>query len=395
MPASNGSVRLLRSTVRCDPAEYYSVEPAFVNSQLLCLEHSSFSRRKRVPLFHHFLDLPPEIRLEIYSYFARTPLPQEYAYDWKTLSWPDEESWNRQPPMKDAYDQEKEAIRATQNSLLLANRQIGTEFAPMFYRCTIIDVHAMLSPSHNPWYVRRPQPASRQPKKKEEAISNKDIKDIVTRATALDFESKYLSKLQPYKISNIRTIHYDASIWDGIRIWHPAKFNFSTERPGFRTDDTITNIDFDGLIELAGVLNRYKESLTSLELLELYGVSDEQLTAAEPIPMASSSDPQEVWRVASEQARWERVEDIFVKTFDKVGAPKAPLSGWQITRRVTLMPCSSPPIRHHCCIDDVGVVFLNPRAQVCYGTVDDSSSSPATAATPIIQLEYSKDWPTQ
>ena len=157
--------------------------------------------------FKYLLDLPYEIRHQIYSYFVQ-----------RTES---------------SDPRNVKAISKSRKSLLSVCHQVHREFSPLFYRhCTII-VHAIhpvrSSPDHRVSY------------------------------NATEFGNLFLSSLATYKIQNIRRLSYN--VHDTSLPRPRLLLSYRNQMPW---------VDWTGLNSLAMVLHTFDDSLNSLEELVVY-----------------------------------------------------------------------------------------------------------------------------
>ncbi|EXJ64356.1 hypothetical protein A1O7_00692 [Cladophialophora yegresii CBS 114405] len=197
--------------------------------------------------FGCFLDLPADIRSETYSYFTKLPTTEEYGLGVCDLTYP----------------------------MGAAVGGSGLEGA----RCHPQDVE--VSTLWLPPDRRRYSTIGESKKKWDGYVfeaSSVKVQRIITRGTAIDFGDRFLRALPSYKLFNIRYIEYDASIC-GRYIWHPnlcMAFPYGKQIIRILTPET-TNIDFQGLSNLSDVLRQYKDALSSLKEVKLYGVLDGEL----------------------------------------------------------------------------------------------------------------------
>lgn len=104
------------------------------------------------------------------------------------------------------------------DSTLIASRFATglVEWKPLFYRDVTIIVHATRLPTRNPYFS---EGSCFGPYKPEY---------IITRSAPEDFERRLLLSLAPCKLSSIRYLEYDASIFDRY-IRHPHRFPISDD----------------------------------------------------------------------------------------------------------------------------------------------------------------------
>ncbi|KAJ9607432.1 hypothetical protein H2200_008505 [Cladophialophora chaetospira] len=193
-----------------------------------------------------FLDLPGEIRNQIYQYFLHGLSINE-----------SDEYTGDQQQIQETIDQD--AMKKTRSSLLSICRQINKEYTPLFYNTFSVVVHTPRRPiqAYAPWLYYGPETTM-----------------MVTRSTSENFQQEFLMPLEPYRMASIRHICYDASIWDHY-VWLPQKFKVrhplvsNVDRSGLST-----NIDFEGLLHFARVLSQHKEQLAGLQQVTLTGRGD-------------------------------------------------------------------------------------------------------------------------
>ena len=157
---------------------------------------------------------------------------------------------------------------------------------------------------------------------------------IVTRATAASFAENFLPKLDLWTLSNLRFLHYDASIWDKY-LWQPSKLHVVNEDDWNGSEPLYLNIDFDSFADLAQALSKFKMSLPLLEEVQLSGSGDCSMLKYRVAPRPER-DADAIWRFAMGRG-WELAEEKFTR-----GPAKGRLGllqGWSISREVTLCPC--------------------------------------------------------
>ncbi|KAJ9606810.1 hypothetical protein H2200_008820 [Cladophialophora chaetospira] len=383
------------------PQEDYFVYPA--NPEFLSLEDTSFAKRMSVRKFHRFFDLPLDVRLQIYAYFAETPTREEYrlpeAKPPRGASSEEFQKWEtdryESQEQEEIFLEEGDQIAETRRSLLVASRQVSVEFSPIFYRSIDVVIHKHCN-TPNPWYISSPNTISR-PTKTSEKPTNADIKTIVTSSTASDFERDFLHNLASWKISQIRFLDYNVSITGTYaleKFWIrlPDKFQFESGRQDTRLH-TSSNIDFESLMQLSHTLKQYKGSLVSLEELCLRGEGDERLTGLYALPkslITDKAEPQEVWEAMPEHRKWEAVEHRMVGARDQAAQSTAPLSGWEVTR---ILDLEGSIIRDRVDIKEVSLVFRKPKGNISkkhIGAEGDGGVSPSSQSTklPWIDIFY-------
>lgn len=162
-----------------------------------------------------FLDLPAEIRLQVYGHFVTIP-----AATTRTS--------------KEQIDHRAEVI-LTRYSLQLLCRQISAEWSPLFYSTTTITVNG--------------------------AVRYKELSRTQVHSAGLSpdlFESNFLLADQSLHILNaIKRIHYDATIQEGF----------------YRR-----NTDYAGMQELSNIIATHHDVLTSLEEITLLSSGISQKT---------------------------------------------------------------------------------------------------------------------
>ena len=377
------------------PNVHYSVcpAPATEGEKFLCLEDMNIGKRIKLAKFRHFLDLPIEIRLEIYGYFAKLPEYEDYGI--QLLDFAEKESGDviidkrkmkATTAQKAAYDNEYAAIKKTVASLLLVCRDINAEYTPIFYRNQSFRVDTVQPPIDNPWF--EPTGQSAATRRKKTTITNNDIKSILTVGTARDFQAKFLRTLTPCKLSHLGSLEYDASIFNGY-VWHPDKFEFdpSPLHEGHRANGS-SNVDFEGLLHLATVLQEYKDALSSLQRVMLCGVGDPAMVQPYSLDRFGSANLESVWSKTIEGPKWEEVERKLVGGQDQKSRSTAPLSGWKITRRLVLWGWDDDIVisKVHVLFEKPGIEKIKPGCKASKDCIDVSSTT--TMTHPEILVQY-------
>ncbi|KAJ9607436.1 hypothetical protein H2200_008509 [Cladophialophora chaetospira] len=295
------------------------------------------------------LELPVEVRLKIYSHFARIPTNREHGVDRVT------------------FKKERNAISKTRRSLLKVNRKISEEFKPIFYRSTSIIVHAKQPPIPNPWY--QPPRSDLSKEEDEEEKKSRDrksvvhVEKIITKGTPMNLETQFLSTLAPHLLAEIRCIEYDATIWGGVYIWRPTEFHFDSETSDFpdHSRERGSNVDFAGLQEMPSLLRRFMPALPALEEVKLYGFSDDYMLLVYTITKFQSSNLRWLWADASYHGSWEKIESLLTKGDPLTEGETAPIPNWEITRTVNLKEHEN--YLGELFIQKVEVVFRKPQPQ--------------------------------
>jgi len=213
-----------------------------------------------------FLDLPFEIRDQIYSYI-----------------------FNDDPSKKRSERSKRRAI-ITKKSLLSVCHQTSEEYGPLYYRHhqLHIMVHATYLKATSPWRPRRCSP--------------------------VDFENRYLGTLAQYKLRNIRQLTYNATILET-----PCLPDICT---------SPTRIDWSGLSHFSGILRKYPGILESLEELKVYVEPNEYLAEysyysddAEAVWCSATQygpwDEFELELVDHPLCRWDIARTVLVKAYQR------------------------------------------------------------------------------
>ena len=329
-----------------------------------------------------FLDLPVELRMEIYTYFVNFPRVNEnqtcgdgHAGTVTSTKVDDKagDTGDACRSQKEACKKERREISVTRRSLLQLCHQVSAEFLPIFYQTSKVIVHrhrvrrnvfSTLWPAHTPslagteyWF----SPPKDTP-----------VRRIVTSSDAAYFMKTYLGEVKPSTTSLIRHLDYDASIWDRF-VWLPHEFWGMCYRKQADPSELTTNIDFPGLRKFSQVLARFKKSLPCLETVRLHGVGDEH-NENYALALQDTVNPTHVWAIASELGQWDAVEKALVgQPTPQSGA----LYGWSILREV---------VWEKSFISHVGVTFQKPSAHKATGTtrtdLDDTAELSMTIEVP-------------
>ncbi|KIW61626.1 hypothetical protein PV05_01726 [Exophiala xenobiotica] len=199
----------------------------------------------------HFLNLPFEIRLQIYELFATVP-PLE--------------------PFQERFNDHFIAVWARRNLML----------------STTIKVH-----TPKELHELNPQRFKYGP------FTGKHIEKKFVRpeacCTLAEFDHHFLKRLQPYKICNIRKLEYNGPTW----------FINSTDSTSTHALDLY--VDSAALRSLGRILRSYKSIMTSLSEVVL-GYVWPFSPDSRSWPSQSSTDPnfeaKEVWRNAASSGNW-------------------------------------------------------------------------------------------
>ena len=311
-----------------------------------------------------FLDLPTEVRLEIYSYLVNVPervkWPRislgSFSYN---VSLVDEVGRRAEEDYKRVHKE----TALTRRSLLLLCRQINAEFSSIFYRTSKVIIHrdrVRLDCFRGDWGAHiLPWPEVSDPI---------PTRKIITRSDAAFFRTTYFRDAKQSTMSQIRHLDYDASIWDKF-VWLPYEMWTICDQDNHLT----TNIDFVGLHKLSRVLAKYKDSFPSLESVRLHGVGDVSNGAYRLGHETLGRAPSKIWEVANEGGRWEGVERAFG---DVPTLQSGALHGWKISRKVVY---SNFHVRY------VEVTFRKPSA---LQLADSASQGLEAMVMPSLSVEY-------
>ncbi|ETI24836.1 hypothetical protein G647_04206 [Cladophialophora carrionii CBS 160.54] len=245
-----------------------------------------------------FMDLPPEVRKEIYDYFVAVPKNDAgFGEEVVAIAGVGEESYDCFLPMQRVdvgFVEELAAISKTRRSLLNVSHQINAEWSPTFFRTTTIIVHGPRS----------------------EYLGGNDRR--ITTGRALSFEKAFLKSASASILSNIRRLCYDASI-------HGRFESVSYQR--------VTTVNFPNLRQFARILDRYRTDLSSLQDVELYArwqIWHGGNRDLRPWGLSNAAAA-DVWARASEGGLWEEIEQLLVRR-----NRRAALTGWSVVRKVNI-----------------------------------------------------------
>jgi hypothetical protein len=128
-----GFGRTLRRTRDQQSFDTFKVKPAFTVDPLISLEDTNIGKRVRLTKLR-FLDLPPEVRMEIYHYFAHVPALDQRLVETGAPRDPDRERARRskllQSPQLAALEAEHRAMAQTRKSLLLPANRSAQDSSP-------------------------------------------------------------------------------------------------------------------------------------------------------------------------------------------------------------------------------------------------------------------------
>ena len=281
------------------------------------------------PEYFRLLDLPLDIRKEIYDYFAAVP---------KTA---------------DASKEEREALKQARESLLSVNRQIGSEWTPTasspFLRKTVVlDKVIVIAPSTMVYangysqFYRTTTILLRQ--------RNRDELGITSEA----FENSFLKTIVPSKTSSIRKITYDVA---------------TVGRGGS---------DFTSLRSFARILNNWIEDLQSLEVVNLYSNTWKAYGSYSRIVPLQRPDPEQAWKLVGESGKWKEVETLLAHRARGAALHK----NWQTCRRVTVRCWSNGlGVEYYWVATVVGLQFTKSRNKKTLGVSSNQD--------PIFDIKYS------
>ncbi|KAK5265679.1 hypothetical protein LTR99_008817 [Exophiala xenobiotica] len=233
----------------------------------------------------HFLNLPAEVRLQIYDLFATVP-PLKIPLK----------------PFNDHFI----AVR-TRRNLMLVCHKITQEFAPLFYRTTTVIVHT-------PKEIHELNPRQF----KFDSVTGKYEERFGwpgNYCTPAQFDHLFLKRLQPHKICNIRKLEYNAMAWRYDR----------------------GRLDFHLFVSLTSILRLYKSDLTSLSEVVLLGPPRASLIRylwpsqpnADPC-----CDPKEVWKRDGYNGNW----DDTLRSMQS-SRRSGIFRGWRIEKEVSITVC--------------------------------------------------------
>ncbi|EXJ94807.1 hypothetical protein A1O1_03205 [Capronia coronata CBS 617.96] len=189
-------------------------------------KQAAIQARKTPQIFpqrSRFLELPLEVRLSLYSYFIDIPLTIGCGYDYTN----------------------KEMVLA-RKTLLLVCRQMHEEWAPLFFRSTTVVVNTLkeeFRANHGPGV------------EKSWLIAGSSCIAPTDFHNASGFGNVFLKCLDPYKLRNLRSLKFDATVW--------------TRAHSYRPQSRHPYVDFQGLRDLGRVLQQHKDIFVSLEEVTL------------------------------------------------------------------------------------------------------------------------------
>ncbi len=282
-----------------------------------------------------FLDLPTELRSQIYGYFNNFSTKRSTA------------------------------MKKTQESLMLVSRQVHKDWAPTRYRSMTIRVDRALMPEARKYLDDGFDYC-------DEPMSSKD------HCGPQQFQDLFLSTLDDYKLHNIRRIKYDATIW------------FEDEDEDMRWSEA-PYINWTAIKKLGEVLSSSAQVLQSLEKVVLVGDS-----LAEPGFMGSSTDcydyppragkehkrSKKIWSTANHDGKWDEVAREFRDE-------TSPFKNWTVSKKVWIrLHHNDDFYKHrgeefHYEIEKVQVAFSKPTSSGTSSS-DTPSSDTTTSADDII-----------
>ncbi|KAJ9603869.1 hypothetical protein H2200_011390 [Cladophialophora chaetospira] len=236
-----------------------------------------------------FMDLPVELRTEVFDCFAQLPEHMESVVPEQRIVGLEE--WCAKMEAHRAVLKERRAISITRSSLLFVSRQFNIEWAPIWFRSTDIIVHG---PKLDYW---GPTPCS------------SDRESRIGRELELE---TFFNVASHRSLSNVRRLRFDASIHHDLV---PSM--------------VATTVNWPALRRFADILQHHRGSLPLLQEVEMYARHrwNVGINKSAVWNRTHHLSPQKAWSVVSEDGKWEEIEALLVG---------ASLKGWNTTRNLNL-----------------------------------------------------------